>query len=236
MLLKMWLFATTFVEEVSGCKRQLFKMKKAILVLGMHRTGTSAVAGFIHALGACVGKNLMIPTRDNEKGYYENLDVYNLNQYILEKSGSSWDDIDTLELKDNFQTIIKYVIEVVFREEPVILIKDPRICLLLPLYIEALTSLSYEIHYVRAVRNIDATVKSLVKRDGFSEAKCKVLIKKHSDSLNRSLTNRFLTIAFSDLLINTDEVVLQLQKEMPFLNYAGLARAKEFLDKSLKHH
>ena len=65
----------------------------AILVLGMHRSGTSAVTRVINLLGADLPSNLMPAVAGaNEPGFWESMDVYRLNDEILASVGSSWDD------------------------------------------------------------------------------------------------------------------------------------------------
>ena len=44
----------------------------AVIVLGMHRSGTSALAGLLHELGLEMGSSLMSGRADeNEKGFWE---------------------------------------------------------------------------------------------------------------------------------------------------------------------
>ena len=43
----------------------------ALVVLGMHRSGTSALAGMLHHLGVALGDRLMKATLDNPRGYWE---------------------------------------------------------------------------------------------------------------------------------------------------------------------
>ena len=51
----------------------------AIIVLGMHRSGTSALTGVLNRVGVNLGDNLVAPEADNPAGYWENLDVNNAN-------------------------------------------------------------------------------------------------------------------------------------------------------------
>ena len=48
-----------------------------IIVLGMHRAGTSAVTRLINMMGAYLGPNnlLMPASSDNPKGYWERVDI-----------------------------------------------------------------------------------------------------------------------------------------------------------------
>jgi nucleoside-diphosphate-sugar epimerase len=94
--------------------------KNAILILGMHRSGTSALGGVINIFGAYMGQNMM-PPKDNEKGYFENIDINNLNEYILGELQSSWHDIRELVIDFDdaeFSILMKYVMQTTFRLYP----------------------------------------------------------------------------------------------------------------------
>lgn len=58
---------------------------KAVVVLGMHRSGTSAVAGALAGLGLFPGnaERLVAPDRHNAKGYIEHREVVDRNEAIL---------------------------------------------------------------------------------------------------------------------------------------------------------
>ena len=71
----------------------------AILVLGMHRSGTSALTRMISLLGADLPANLM-PAREqnNETGFWESEDVRRINDILLTSMGSAWDDWRDIDL------------------------------------------------------------------------------------------------------------------------------------------
>ena len=65
----------------------------AIVVLGMHRSGTSALTRTLSLLGIDLPKNLMQPVQgNNETGFWESIDVYHLNDEILRSADSHWSD------------------------------------------------------------------------------------------------------------------------------------------------
>ena len=66
--------------------------RRAVVVLGMHRSGTSAVAGCLHRLGVDFGPRLMPATEANARGYYEHIDIVNLHDRLLLALGGSWDE------------------------------------------------------------------------------------------------------------------------------------------------
>jgi tetratricopeptide (TPR) repeat protein len=62
---------------------------RAILVLGMHRSGTSCVAGML-AAGGLASAGDAIRNWDNARGHHENLDAVRLNEAVLAYSGGHW--------------------------------------------------------------------------------------------------------------------------------------------------
>jgi hypothetical protein len=57
--------------------------REALLVLGMHRSGTSAVAGLLVRLGAQPPKTLMEGDADNRKGYWESTALCAFHERLL---------------------------------------------------------------------------------------------------------------------------------------------------------
>ena len=62
--------------------------KRLVVVLGMHRSGTSAVTRGLLATGISFGENLLQPLIGvNEKGFWEDLDILEFNERLLYESG-----------------------------------------------------------------------------------------------------------------------------------------------------
>ena len=66
--------------------------RKAILVLGMHRSGTSAVTRVLSMLGAALPRRLMPAAVANPVGHFEPMDIVNLHDEILRSAGTKWSD------------------------------------------------------------------------------------------------------------------------------------------------
>ena len=66
--------------------------KTAILVAGMHRSGTSAVSRILNLLGCALPKTLSSAGPDNPSGFRESMAIKDLNDAILASAGSAWDD------------------------------------------------------------------------------------------------------------------------------------------------
>ena len=113
-----------------------------IVILGMHRSGTSAVARLINMMGAYIGpENIMAdPAYDNEKGFWERTDVKDLNDDVLRQLGSAWDDPVGLDLgaltetsREAFARHSRHIVHNMDAHRPWVM-KDPRLCLLFPLW------------------------------------------------------------------------------------------------------
>lgn len=70
--------------------------RRAIIVLGMHRGGTSALTGALGMLGMRLPDSLMPPTTDNPKGYFESVQIYAIHERLLAAAGTSWSGIEGL--------------------------------------------------------------------------------------------------------------------------------------------
>lgn len=66
--------------------------RTAILVVGMHRSGTSALTRVISLLGADLPTNLALENADNETGHWESRDIYRLNGDMMASAGRTWKD------------------------------------------------------------------------------------------------------------------------------------------------
>ncbi len=113
-----------------------------IIVLGMHRSGTSAVTRILNMMGAYVGPEHLIgaPAPDNKKGFWERSDVRELNDRILSTLEGAWDvpparDVGSLSEADK-QVFTDEAGKIIFQldtRRPWVL-KDPRLNLLLDIW------------------------------------------------------------------------------------------------------
>lgn len=220
---------------------------KAILVLGTGRSGTSALAGCLQILGGFCGSNLRSGTNENQKGYFEDKHITTLNKYLLQQAGIPWYDNDfTFTAIKNIPTIkaytecIKDAIKHSYGNHSTIVIKDPRLCLLLPCYQHALAEMGYEIFYVKSHRNDYEKAKSLNHTSSIlNEAESLAFIYKYDEILNNSLSEvpHYMVVDFNQLLNETEKTLSAVQQYFPFLDYSSskISDIKNFLDPSLKH-
>lgn len=147
-------------------------VRTAIVVSGMHRSGTSALTRVLSALGATLPSNL-IPGRVEKKDadYWESRLVVDLNQRILREAKSwwgGWHSIDTagLSQREALLADAREVVRSQFGGSDLIVLKDPRVCRLLPLWTEALEFEKYRCVHVLALRHPARVADSIQRRDG----------------------------------------------------------------------
>ncbi|MBC7193997.1 MAG: glycosyl transferase, partial [Marinobacter sp.] len=149
--------------------------KRLIVVLGMHRSGTSAITRGLQVLGVGLGDRLIPPMEGiNDKGFFEDIDLNALNNEILQALGSDWhylspietSDVDALRKKGYFLRAVELLRQKV-GDAPTFGFKDPRVAKLLPFWKDVFAHCKFDVGYILAVRHPLSVVKSLAKRDGF---------------------------------------------------------------------
>jgi len=220
------------------------RKQTCILVLGMHRSGTSALAGVLSRLEVYLGSDLMKADEDNSKGYYENKNFYQINQSLLEQINSSWDDVfyDEEKLDKIVDTIqLKEMIQKEFTYSNLFAIKDPRLVYLFPIYKKILEELDIDIKIVIPYRNPLEVGASLRKRNGISLEKGMLLWIYHiliAEKFSRNHPRFFLS--FDDLMTQPQKILKEMSKALDIDLYQRYKKfSKEidvFLEPSLKHH
>lgn len=153
---------------------------QAICVLGAHRSGTSTITRGLNLLGAYLGEenDIMKPLPENPEGFWERLDIFHLQNHIMAIMKREWDSTVPLPVNwhktDDIRPFKKELFDLVkknFSDRQLWLWKDPRTCLLLPLWKEVLSDLAINLKVVFVVRNPLDVARSLEKRNGFTTDK-----------------------------------------------------------------
>ncbi|WP_394696418.1 sulfotransferase [Pseudoxanthomonas japonensis] len=149
--------------------------RSVVLVLGMHRSGTSALTRVLNLLGVPLGDELLQPQDDNSKGFWEHAAAVEIHEKLLAALGRNWHDVR--EMPEGWlehpatEVAISEIAALVSREmrgQALWAVKDPRMCRLLPLWVAALERLKIGARAVLAVRDPREVALSLHKRDGWT--------------------------------------------------------------------
>jgi hypothetical protein len=154
--------------------------RSAYLVLGMHRSGTSAVTQLLALAGAHLPDNVMPGDEHNAKGYFEPWRIAVFNDQRLEADGESWDDpfaYPYRELADeaDWRRRALDLFQAEYGGARFPLLKDPRVSILLPMWRSVLEAEGLAARCVIPIRHPLAVAGSLARRDQFPTMKSVLL-------------------------------------------------------------
>jgi hypothetical protein len=224
--------------------------KRIVVVLGMHRSGTSAIARGLKVLNVDLGDNLMPGAPgENEKGFWEDLDVYRLNEKLLAKMGSAWDQLRRIDVaplcreefaEDRFEA--SALIERKMRSSSVFGFKDPRTTILLPFWQCVFEDLGLKESYVIAVRNPLEVCESLRKRNGLEPSFSMALWLKYTwSAVEHSDGQQRVCVSYSNLLAEPAKELARIAAAtgLPSATASSPAMIEfvsEFLSTELRHN
>lgn len=221
-----------------------------IVVLGMHRSGTSALTRGLKVLGVHLGDDFIPDVVGvNDKGFWEDAEILQLNVELLASLGHDWHALlspaDRALMDDP-------VISLFMRRAAAILgnrlrggdcfgMKDPRFPRLLPFWQEAFRRIGCRVSYIIASRNPFDVVRSLEKRDGIDPVKGYWLWYDHMMRSIRLTTDASrVVVSYHRLMENPAEQLDRMAKclGLPFSVESELfdEYRTDFLDASLMHH
>ena len=150
-------------------------MQTAILVVGMHRSGTSATAGALELCGVALGSELLPPGEDNPKGYFEHERAVAIDERLLAALGSGWADARPLPAgwaegaaAREAVAEIDALLAADFGTAPLFALKDPRMCRLLPAWLEALRARGIRAVALFVARDPAEVAASIEARNGWA--------------------------------------------------------------------
>ena len=201
----------------------------ALLVIGMHRSGTSAVAGSLAQLGMSLGRRLLAPGEDNPKGYFEHEEAVRLNDALLDGLDRSWDDPRDMPdgwmhspAAEGARAAIGRLLAHDFSGVGLFALKDPRMCRLLPLWLEALRAADVEPRVLLVVRHPFEVAASLKRRNGFAPALSELLWLQHMLAAERdSRACPRAVLRYDDLVTAPEDALRKVATSLGLKNVAS---------------
>lgn len=218
---------------------------KQVIVLGMHRSGTSLVAGILHKLGVNMGERMLGKSESNPCGHFEDLEFLYMNERILKMAGGYWNRPPSIEsilkLQKMFDEKIKNRIERKMKQG-IWGWKDPRMCVLMPLYQKHIPNG----YYIYVNRNRNDIANSLFKRNNMPLHSSLHLTQIYNTRARQFLVNipheKWISIQYNELItkpndcINTIIKFLDIQPSPNQIkNARQLVLPREELDKLIQH-
>lgn len=220
--------------------------RTAILVLGMHRSGTSALARLIGYLGAALPVDAIDAHADNARGYWESAAIIKADDQLLRVARSSWFDPRPLDLSRLEASALRSrkdriweAVNVAFGDAPLMAVKDPRQCRFVPTIVETLAEHGVAARAVLMLRSPQAVARSIASRDGTTPAFAHLLWLRHMIDAERNSRGLMrAVIGFDAMLADWRDAAHAL---LPLTGGAmpegeTAAAIDGFLDPALRHH
>jgi hypothetical protein len=222
---------------------------RGVLIVGMHRSGTSAVARGLKPLSVYLGSDFLDAQPENPTGYWEDRGIVDLNESVLKALGLKWDDAASIA-EDRFRGLAMWrlrrkamrYIRRKFAPHPLWGFKDPRTIRLLPFWVRVLRDCHIEDAYVVVVRNPLSIAASLFRRQEMDRSAAYRLWFVYMVPFFHELRKKKLVVVDYDLLMQDPRAQLRriassLHLPLPEENGDGEINvfANEFLDNTLRH-
>jgi hypothetical protein len=205
----------------------------------MHRSGTSSLAGALVHIGFFPGNKLLPATDYNKKGFYEDRDLIWINNIVLEFNQINWYNYKGEDIKYSSRHFQKLVGLIWFKYgfKKHVVIKDPRISILLPMYISVFKYLDWPFQLIIIKRNPQSIIRSITSRNrDLNLSNISELIDQYYISIDKSsLLVKKLIVHYEDLIDQNQNVFTNLA-EFLTINKYDLEKLKGFFDLKLKNY
>jgi len=213
----------------------------------MHRSGTSALARVLGLHGAALPAD-PLPANDwNTSGYWEPAGVVTLHDALLSEAGSRWDDPTSFPSAwidsppgQRYVEALAAAVRASYGDAPLFVLKDPRMCRLMPVWRQVLPRLGCEPLALMVVRHPLEVAASLQRRDGLTQAHALLLWLQHvvaAEAATRAMPRVVLT--YHDLLADWKRALGRIETRLGVRFPPGDAdrdaNVSRFLDPSLRH-
>jgi GT2 family glycosyltransferase len=193
-----------------------------IVVLGMHRSGTSSAAGVLARLGAWPGEDsALLIGPDNPRGHYELAELHSACVRRLAAAGGDWKRPPAdapPEAIDAFRREVAAILDTLAPRRPWF-VKEPRLCLLVR---ELLPLLTRPV-FVHVVRDPLEVADSLAARDGLDREEALALWERYTRSAFAATRGwPRLVVDYGDLVAEPYAVATRLHADLSAFGVRGL--------------
>ena len=222
------------------------QVRPCLLVLGMHRSGTSALARGLMVLGATLGDRLLPALPCNPRGFFEDEDVYACDHRLLAMLGVRWDSAEPVAARRLLDMAagpagraVTEFLRAKRESGDILAVKDPCMSRLMPFWRPLLASAGLDPRCVLALRQPEAVAQSLAKRDDMEPAVAHALWLRYTlDALDGSAGLPRVLVSYERLLAAPARELGRVGHALGLeVDAAALAEfTRDFLDAGLCHH
>lgn len=206
-------------------------MHETIFIIGMHRSGTSCLAGSLQQYGLFLGK-VFEENPHNLKGNRENAQIMELNERVLLESDGSWDNPpNQIIWNSNLTCMRDEIIDgFVNQDHEIWGFKDPRTLITLPFWLEGIRKFKF----IGTFRNPESVAKSLFKRNRIPLDNALNLWKIYNEKLLELYEEYHFPLLSFD--VPKEEYLSRIEKVSKYINLPGLNDNQDnlFFEESLR--
>lgn len=222
--------------------------RRALLILGMHRSGTSAITRVVNLLGAKIGDRLVPPGHDNPSGFWENATAVEINEQLLRELGRTW--YDMREMPDGWmetaaaEKALNLAVKFIRRDlggSAFCALKDPRICLTATLWIKAFEMLKFEVICLFVSRDPREVIESLHRRNDWPRSPLYLMWVQYLLEAEAATRGHHRVMVSYDQVLDDwrtcmERVAKGLHLTWPVKPDDAAAAIDAFLDRGQRHH
>lgn len=217
-----------------------------MLVLGMHRSGTTALARVIAASGFDPGTRVVEGSLGNQQGHWEDAFAVELHERLLSEFGAAWNEPAAIPhhwtdapAAQHARAAIRAYLRQDRSHHPAWVLKDPRASLFAPLWIEESARAGIPLGAVLMLRHPMEVAASLAARDGLSlERGLWLWLEYTAAAATHACAVPSIVLSY-DLLLEDGKRALDLLGALPGgerLVASAQAGEQGVLDPGLRHH
>jgi hypothetical protein len=226
----------------------MIRLSKCVVVLGAHRSGTSACAGVLHHLGVNMGTRLLPANEKNPKGFFEDLDFSDLHHSMIGEWYKPTDKITPVLIESYSKLIEKKSKHAIWG------IKDPKLCMVMEDFAEVAKKFNL-LSVINVSRPMDSIINSVMSTSfgknvilvGVDDDKRKIFRDINYDDAKTITTtylqskNSFLDsydgkrldIDYDSMIANSEKAVRAIAS---FIQRKVTQAALDFVDVGLRHY
>ncbi len=222
---------------------------RAIVVIGMHRSGTSAIARGLAALSVYLGNDFLDAQPENPTGYWEDKGVVDVDERVLKALRLRWDDVAPIHpgrlrgwrmwglRREAIRGLRR-----LFTAHSLWGFKDPRTIRLLPFWLRVLRDCDVDDSYLLVIRNPSSVAASLFARQSMELEAAQRLWLVYVVPFLGELAGKPLAVVDYDLFMGDPHGQMErMARKLGILTPDTMASAEvatfvgDFLDTKLRH-
>lgn len=222
---------------------------QVIFILGMHRSGTSALSGGLASAGIWFGDDLLGPeTGVNDKGFWEHRELVRINEALLHAYGLHWYTprpaerlIPLLQQPEQagelWQSALAWA-QGLLSGRACVAIKDPRLCVLAPFWQAVFERLGAKVSAVHLLRHPAEVQSSLFRRDAIQPDHANSLWLEHvvsAAAFCHSLSATH-TCSYDRLMQAPDVTVRAILEACELQARLDIEQLSAWIEPGLRHH